>query len=195
MAIVPTPTVPQQFAGEVAASADMNTLAGAAQFLLNKPLTIISSGTHSATVSSATGSFSRATYSTSTTTVVTDTDGMLAEGVSLYPSLGVIGVLRYGIYYVEAQITMTLAVNNIFEAVVSLFAGSNNPFVSVGNGVWQLPRYFAQTNAVTPVTVGGLVAAPAFPGDLIGLSIGAYEGFSAPGSFVHTLTARWVGLP
>lgn len=186
MAIVPTPTIPAQFAGEVAASADMNAFAGAAQFLLNKPITMIG----------ASGTWSTATNTgfmlPSTASLIVDTDGM-------WPTAGhpaYLSIQRYGLYWMEVNAKITSTANVIALLQLGVWGGSNNPFVAFNTGLFIAgPYIIVPGTGIAYVKFGTVLAAPCFPGDFCGSYIQQTAGTATSGTFSGTITVRWVGLP
>jgi hypothetical protein len=179
MAIVASPVVPVQAAGLTAKAADMNALAQASQFLLNRPITIA--------VGVSTTLTTNTTVHPNFTTPLVDTDGMWAAG-----SASFLTVQRYGIYWFEANVVATCGTDQ-FAVAVKAYSGPTNPYVPTpGTDLYATYRYGYALAAPGYMTVASLVAVPMFPGDYFQVDV-VNETQATAGTCSCNLTARWIG--
>lgn len=187
MAIVPTPTVPMQHAGEVAASSDLNAMATAAAFLLQgKPKTIAIGTTSQA--------FTGAFFITWASAVVDD-DGM-------FTSVGgeFLTVQRVGIYAAYYTCVFTNA-TSWAQPFLYMQAGANNPIAASGTQIWSGTTAWNSLQSMpsgTYATIdgGGLIPVTLYPGDGIGVAVDVGAAGATGGATTPTvLTVRWAGTP
>jgi hypothetical protein len=181
MSIVASPVVPVQAAGQIAKAADMNGLASAAQFLLNRPITVglgttttLTKGTSNAPVFSGT---------------IVDTDGMW----SATPDPTIFTVQRYGLYWAEVSAIVTCGTDE-YAVSMAAFSGPNNPYVtSLNTNLFEAFRYgYADSAGPSYMRVSSLIAAPLFPGDKIEPTV-TNIGNTTNGSSVCNMVVRWIG--
>jgi hypothetical protein len=111
------PTIPTMPAGYIATAADMNNLAYAVQFLLNKPIAraVDTAGTQAVTITDTAVTFGAASF---------DTDGMWNIGTPTRLTVATPGFYKMD-YCVQAAVASGTSIN--MNTRLTITTGANNP--------------------------------------------------------------------
>lgn len=153
------PATPTQYAGTVAASADMNSLSASAAFVAGPPFVIIQTST------TATQNVGTAAAALTWSLALRNNDTNWASGAPT-----ILTINTQGLYECRYQIALAFVASAVMRAYIQVVTGTNNP---VGSGVtttyWSTQTASVLSGVVSACVGGGVIPVELYPGDQVSI--------------------------